>query len=490
MESEELIEIAQRIGTAAAIYCWKMDCRYIGIMITASHNPAQDNGVKIVSPSGEMMEEKYEEMFNNIVNCSNDEYEWAINQVHGLNILIGYDTRQSGPRVKRELIEGIHQIDSEANIVSLPYVTTPQLHYYTHMFNNRIDTGSWRESHVPKSTSPRNPYLIHYMTTFARFNGKSNIPCYVDAANGVGAITMKHIAKHSSLKLTLINDETNYFARLNYQSGSDYVMNNCCPPRTLPESAINIPVASLDGDADRLVFGYMDEDEKWHVLNGDYIAALILVYLLPRLTGQSVGVIHTAYTNGAFLEFVKRASEDYPVNVELVCVKTGVKHLHHAALEYDVGIYFEANGHGTVLFRDEDMTKEKLWSDPCGMIGLFNPLVGDGISNLLGVLGLLQKMNLTIQEWEKMFTARPSKNYTITVPDKNMYQVGDVESRLDRPSQLQDFIDDLVKQYHGARAFVRPSGTEDLLRVYVEANDPAHLDEIARQIMGQIRQLV
>ena len=30
------------------------------------------------------------------------------------------------------------------------------------------------------------------------------------------------------------------------------------------------------------------------------------------------------------------------------CAKTGVKHLHHLALNYDIGVYFEANGHGTV----------------------------------------------------------------------------------------------------------------------------------------------
>ena len=34
--------------------------------------------------------------------------------------------------------------------------------------------------------------------------------------------------------------------------------------------------------------------------------------------------------------------------VPVACVPTGVKHLHHKALEYDVGVYFEANGHGTV----------------------------------------------------------------------------------------------------------------------------------------------
>ena len=32
----------------------------------------------------------------------------------------------------------------------------------------------------------------------------------------------------------------------------------------------------------------------------------------------------------------------------VACVPTGVKHLHHKALDYDIGIYFEANGHGTV----------------------------------------------------------------------------------------------------------------------------------------------
>jgi len=38
--------------------------------------------------------------------------------------------------------------------------------------------------------------------------------------------------------------------------------------------------------------------------------------------------------------------------VPVACVPTGVKHLHHKAVEYDIGIYFEANGHGTVIFSD------------------------------------------------------------------------------------------------------------------------------------------
>lgn len=39
------------------------------------------------------------------------------------------------------------------------------------------------------------------------------------------------------------------------------------------------------------------------------------------------------------------------VKVEVACVPTGVKHLHHKASEYDIGVYFEANGHGTITFK-------------------------------------------------------------------------------------------------------------------------------------------
>ena len=36
--------------------------------------------------------------------------------------------------------------------------------------------------------------------------------------------------------------------------------------------------------------------------------------------------------------------------IPVACTPTGVKHLHHKALDFDIGVYFEANGHGTVIF--------------------------------------------------------------------------------------------------------------------------------------------
>lgn len=57
------------------------------------------------------------------------------------------------------------------------------------------------------------------------------------------------------------------------------------------------------------------------------------------------------YANGGSTSFL-RARE-----IEIVFTKTGVKYLHHAALDFDIGVYFEANGHGTVVFSTRFMER-------------------------------------------------------------------------------------------------------------------------------------
>ena len=43
--------------------------------------------------------------------------------------------------------------------------------------------------------------------------------------------------------------------------------------------------------------------------------------------------------------------------VPVACTSTGVKYLHHKAASFDIGVYFEANGHGTVLFGERAQEK-------------------------------------------------------------------------------------------------------------------------------------
>ena len=61
-----------------------------------------------------------------------------------------------------------------------------------------------------------------------------------------------------------------------------------------------------------------------------------------------VGIVQTAYANGASTKYIQEQ-----LRLETMVTPTGVKHLHAAAEHFDIGIYFEANGHGTILFRPQ-----------------------------------------------------------------------------------------------------------------------------------------
>ena len=51
---------------------------------------------------------------------------------------------------------------------------------------------------------------------------------------------------------------------------------------------------------------------------------------------------------------------------------------------------------------------------------------------------------------------------------------------------LQDTIDEIVKSIPKGRSFVRPSGTEDVLRIYAEADTVEHTLEISKKVTEAI----
>lgn len=119
---------------------------------------------------------------------------------------------------------------------------------------------------------------------------------------------------------------------------------------------------SLDGDADRFVYFRVisANSNKIDLVDGDKILSLFALFIKAQLdiihkmddTGANVqfvtriGVVQTAYANGASTDYLRQ------LGLEVAFTPTGVKYLHEKASEYDVGIYFEANGHGTILFSD------------------------------------------------------------------------------------------------------------------------------------------
>lgn len=63
--------------------------------------------------------------------------------------------------------------------------------------------------------------------------------------------------------------------------------------------------------------------------------------------------------------------------------------------------------------------------------------------------------------------------------DRTIYKTIADESRLTYPADVQKHIDLAVAVVQEGKAFVRPSGTEDILRLYSEAKTEAEMEKLA-----------
>lgn len=255
--------------------------------------------------------------------------------------------------------------------------------------------------------------------------------------------------------------------------------------------------ASLDGDADRIVYYFNDSDGSFHLLDGDKIATLAASFIgdLARTAGLgslNIGVVQTAYANGASTAYITKT-----LGLPVVCTPTGVKHLHHAATKFECGVYFEANGHGTILFSPaalqtisshtpESPAQMTALTNLQALVDLINQTVGDALSDLLLVEVILAHKRWGPKEWDSTYTDLPNRLVRVEVADRNAFKTTDAERRLLEPASVQEKIDALVGKYKQGRSFARASGTEDAVRVYAEAAIRSEAEELARLVAEQV----
>lgn len=155
---------------------------------------------------------------------------------------------------------------------------------------------------------------------------------YVDCANGVGAPALNELSKHigESLPLHPLNTSITTKGALNSQCGADFVKTKqALPPSVVSSGLLAKPGTkgcSFDGDADRIVYYYLQDGKTFRLLDGDKIAVMVAMFLgdlvtKAKLEGDEklkVGMVQTAYANGSSTKYLKSVSEPLYTRAPLI----------------------------------------------------------------------------------------------------------------------------------------------------------------------------
>jgi len=459
------------------------------------------------------------------------------------HIIVGYDTRLSSPILIGSLMEAI--TFSGSKYINLGITTTPQTHYVILVFNEY--SKQYREN-LPKFDYSAEELLKHYYEHFGGtflkvfellsemglHDKNKRKRTYVDCSNGVGGPHQEILTQdyfNKVFEVVVLNSRNTEF--LNEECGSEYVQKERKVPRELldlvekqipaNESLDHASFMSYDGDADRAVSYRVTRGvQEADLFEGDKIGALYALFcqrILSKITDLqkklhgvvdlkedftkwTIGAALTAYANGAAQKFYTDT-----LKVTLMIEPTGVKYLHRAAEKFDIGIYFESNGHGTVVYdhvkvhnleeavkiaqhaleshQDHKEDLKHLYQN-VNLLYLFlvsaNQGVGDAISNYIQVEVALAGLQMSSADWKAIYHDLYNAHSKIKVKNRTLIQVQYDQSRITSPIEIQEKIDEICKDYEMGRCFLRPSGTEDIVRCYVEAVNPEDGKAIQKRI--------
>jgi len=207
---------------------------------------------------------------------------------------------------------------------------------------------------------------------------------------------------------------------------------------------------AFDGDGDRVVL----VDGAGRVRDGDDILWLLARDWRDsgRLAGPVVGTLMTNYG-------LQRAFEQ--VGIAFMRAKVGDRHVHQMLLGHEGVLGGEASGH--VLCLDRSAT-------------------GDGIVAALQVLEVLARRNMSLADAMAGYEKVPQKTRNVRCKDakRAVADAGVVSALAAAEAAVQG----------RGRAFLRPSGTEPVVRVTVEADDAALVDATLSNLAAAVEAAV
>jgi phosphoglucosamine mutase len=266
----------------------------------------------------------------------------------------------------------------------------------------------------------------------------------VDCANGATYQVAPIVLRELGARVEVIADTPN---GLNINDGVGSTHPEHLAKRVVLSGA-DLGIA-FDGDGDRVLF----VDGHGHVIDGDG-----LLYVLAsdwkrtgRLHGAMVGTLMTNYG----LE--KALGEQ---GIDFVRAKVGDRYVHQALVDGHGVLGGEASGH--ILCLDRANT-------------------GDGIVSALQVLEVLRRTGQRLDQALKGLVMLPQQTVNVRlegVAAKDVVEAPTVKAAL---ADAQHAI------AGRGRAFLRPSGTEPVVRVTVEADDDALMHATLDALAGAVR---
>ncbi len=370
-EGIEVIDLGTATTPMVAFEAQRLDV--MGAMVSASHNPYGDNGIKLFAPGGVKL---------------TDDVEARIESV-------------------------LESLGDPSNSVG------------------RLRTHDDAEG-----------YLTHVLG-FLDGRDLTGIKVVLDAANGAGCSIAPRVLRAAGADVVVIAADPD---GRNINDGCGATHPELVAAAVVQHGA-DLGVA-LDGDADRLIA----VDGTGRVVDGDHIIAICAADLRGRGQLANDTVVVTVMTNLGF----RLAMDTAGINV----VETGVgdRYVLEALVAGGHSLGGEQSGH--VIFADHATT-------------------GDGLLTAVALIDIVKRSGSALADIASdAMTSLPQSLVNVRIADR----VSDVAERL---------VDEIavVEAELGAtgRVLVRPSGTEPLIRVMVEAASADQAEAAADQLAKVVR---
>jgi phosphoglucosamine mutase len=282
-------------------------------------------------------------------------------------------------------------------------------------------------------------YLRELHVRFAELQ-LGGLDVVLDCANGATYRVAPEIFRRLGAKVTVIADEPDG-RNINEECGSTHVERLA---QMVREGGHDVGFA-FDGDGDRVLAA----DRRAEVVDGDELMALAALHLREQGRLRGDGVVVTVMTNYGF----HAAMEHGGVSVATTAV--GDRYVLEELRARDWSFGGEQSGH---------------------MIEMAFNRTGDGIASALLTLEALGGADLSER---RAMQKLPQRLVNVPVADRDA---------LARAATVQEAVDAATQQLAGrGRVLVRPSGTEQLVRVMVEAPGEEEAQAICERLVGVVQ---